>query len=229
MTRNLFVLASFVFLYFFFGVSAFVFVFVICRSLLFKPLSFLSSYINLAFYIGVGFKTRTNERIRKEKTEMSYRISNVSRHMARFMRTQSSPPSSTRGGGGFGGNVSRNNINSSSSSSNSRSSSRQEQIFCNNNNNNGTGIVSRPTNNNAGVGSLRSFASSASRTGEIAFADVVAAQRQNRKSARALVAFALEGLKMEAATMATNVNMVDLDEIILSTDSIGLFEEIEDT
>jgi hypothetical protein len=34
---------------------------------------------------------------------------------------------------------------------------------------------------------------------------------------------------MEAATMATNVNMVDLDEIILSTDSIGLFEEIEDT
>ena len=161
---------------------------------------------------------------------MSYRISNVSRHMARFMRTQSSPPSSTRGGGGFGGNVSRNNINSSSSSSNSRSSSRQEQIFCNNNNNNnGTGIVSRPTNNNAGVGSLRSFASSASRTGEIAFADVVAAQRQNRKSARALVAFALEGLKMEAATMATNVNMVDLDEIILSTDSIGLFEEIEDT
>ena len=158
---------------------------------------------------------------------MSYRISNVSRHMARFMRTQSSPPSSTRGGGGFGGNVSRNNI-SSSSSSNRKSSSRQEQIFCNNNNN-GTGIVSRPTNNNAGVGSLRSFASSASRTGEIAFADVVAAQRQNRKSARALVAFALEGLKMEAATMATNVNMVDLDEIILSTDSIGLFEEIEDT
>ena len=79
------------------------------------------------------------------------------------------------------------------------------------------------------MGSLRSFASSASRTGEIAFADVVAAQRQNRKSARALVAFALEGLKMEAATMATNVNMVDLDEIILSTDSIGLFEEIEDT
>ncbi len=202
---------------------------VICRSLCSLPLSFLSSYINLAFYIGVGFKTRTNERIRKEKTEMSYRISNVSRHMARFMRTQSSPPSSTRGGGGFGGNVSRNNINSSSSSSNSRSSSRQEQIFCNNNNNNGTGIVSRPTNNNAGVGSLRSFASSASRTGEIAFADVVAAQRQNRKSARALVAFALEGLKMEAATMATNVNMVDLDEIILSTDSIGLFEEIEDT
>ena len=229
MTRNLFVLASFVFLYFFFWVSAFVFVFVICRSLCSLPLSFLSSYINLAFYIGVGFKTRTNERIRKEKTEMSYRISNVSRHMARFMRTQSSPPSSTRGGGGFGGNVSRNNINSSSSSSNSRSSSRQEQIFCNNNNNNGTGIVSRPTNNNAGVGSLRSFASSASRTGEIAFADVVAAQRQNRKSARALVAFALEGLKMEAATMATNVNMVDLDEIILSTDSIGLFEEIEDT
>jgi len=204
-------------------------VFVICRSLCSLPISFLSSYINLAFYIGVGFKTRTNERIRKEKTEMSYRISNVSRHMARFMRTQSSPPSSTRGGGGFGGNVSRNNINSSSSSSNSRSSSRQEQIFCNNNNNNGTGIVSRPTNNNAGVGSLRSFASSASRTGEIAFADVVAAQRQNRKSARALVAFALEGLKMEAATMATNVNMVDLDEIILSTDSIGLFEEIEDT
>ena len=204
--------------------------FVICRSLCSLPISFLSSYINLAFYIGVGFKTRTNERIRKEKTEMSYRISNVSRHMARFMRTQSSPPpSSTRGGGGFGGNVSRNNINSSSSSSNSRSSSRQEQIFCNNNNNNGTGIVSRPTNNNAGVGSLRSFASSASRTGEIAFADVVAAQRQNRKSARALVAFALEGLKMEAATMATNVNMVDLDEIILSTDSIGLFEEIEDT
>ena len=202
--------------------------FVICRSLCSLPLSFLSSYINLAFYIGVGFKTRTNERIRKEKTEMSYRISNVSRHMARFMRTQSSPPSSTRGGGGFGGNVSRNNINSSSSSSNSRSSSRQEQIFCNNNNN-GTGIVSRPTNNNAGVESLRSFASSASRTGEIAFADVVAAQRQNRKSARALVAFALEGLKMEAATMATNVNMVDLDEIILSTDSIGLFEEIEDT
>ena len=202
---------------------------VICRSLCSLPLSFLSSYINLAFYIGVGFKTRTNERIRKEKTEMSYRISNVSRHMARFMRTQSSPPSSTRGGSGFGGNVSRNNINSSSSSSNSRSSSRQEQIFCNNNNNNGTGIVSRPTNNNAGVGSLRSFASSASRTGEIAFADVVAAQRQNRKSARALVAFALEGLKMEAATMATNVNMVDLDEIILSTDSIGLFEEIEDT
>ena len=203
--------------------------FVVCRSLCSLPLSFLSSYINLAFYIGVGFKTRTNERIRKEKTEMSYRISNVSRHMARFMRTQSSPPSSTRGGGGFGGNVSRNNI-SSSSSSNSRSSSRQEQIFCNNNNNNnGTGIVSRPTNNNAGVGSLRSFASSASRTGEIAFADVVAAQRQNRKSARALVAFALEGLKMEAATMATNVNMVDLDEIILSTDSIGLFEEIEDT
>ena len=203
--------------------------FVICRSLCSLPLSFLSSYINLAFYIGVGFKTRTNERIRKEKTEMSYRISNVSRHMARFMRTQSSPPSSTRGGGGFGGNVSRNNINSSSSSSNSRSSSRQKQIFCNNNNNNGTGIVSRPTNNNAGVGSLRSFASSASRTGEIAFADVVAAQRQNRKSARALVAFALERLKMEAATMATNVNMVDLDEIILSTDSIGLFEEIEDT
>ena len=203
--------------------------FVICRSLCSLPLSFLSSYINLALYIGVGFKTRTNERIRKEKTEMSYRISNVSRHMARFMRTQSSPPSSTRGGGGFGGNVSRNNINSSSSSSNSRSSSRQKQIFCNNNNNNGTGIVSRPTNNNAGVGSLRSFASSASRTGEIAFADVVAAQRQNRKSARALVAFALEGLKMEAATMATNVNMVDLDEIILSTDSIGLFEEIEDT
>lgn len=203
--------------------------FVICRSLCSLPLSFLSSYINLAFYIGVGFKTRTNERIRKEKTEMSYRISNVSRHMARFMRTQSSPPSSTRGGGGFGGNVSRNNINSSSSSSNSRSSSRQKQIFCNNNNNNGTGIVSRPTNNNAGVESLRSFASSASRTGEIAFADVVAAQRQNRKSARALVAFALEGLKMEAATMATNVNMVDLDEIILSTDSIGLFEEIEDT
>ena len=228
MTRNLFVLASFVFLYFFLGLSLCLCVCHLSLSLLFKPLSFLSSYINLAFYIGVGFKTRTNERIRKEKTEMSYRISNVSRHMARFMRTQSSPPSSTRGGGGFGGNVSRNNINSSSSSSNSRSSSRQEQIFCNNNNN-GTGIVSRPTNNNAGVGSLRSFASSASRTGEIAFADVVAAQRQNRKSARALVAFALEGLKMEAATMATNVNMVDLDEIILSTDSIGLFEEIEDT
>ena len=214
---------------FFLGLSLCLCVCHLSLSLLFKPISFLSSYINLAFYIGVGFKTRTNERIRKEKTEMSYRISNVSRHMARFMRTQSSPPSSTRGGGGFGGNVSRNNINSSSSSSNSRSSSRQEQIFCNNNNNNGTGIVSRPTNNNAGVGSLRSFASSASRTGEIAFADVVAAQRQNRKSARALVAFALEGLKMEAATMATNVNMVDLDEIILSTDSIGLFEEIEDT
>jgi|MDTG01.4.fsa_nt_gb hypothetical protein len=207
--------SSFVFLFFFgIWVSAFV------------ALSALCPY-NLAFYWRYGFKTRTNERIRKEKTEMSYRISNVSRHMARFMRTQSSPPSSTRGGGGLGGNVSRNNI-SSSSSSNSRSSSRQEQIFCNNNNN-GTGIVSRPTNNNAGVGSLRSFASSASRTGEIAFADVVAAQRQNRKSARALVAFALEGLKMEAATMATNVNMVDLDEIILSTDSIGLFEEIEDT
>ena len=219
MTRNLFVLASFV------RLSSFSFFFGIWVSA-FVALSALCPY-NLAFYWRHGFKTRTNERIRKEKTEMSYRISNVSRHMARFMRTQSSPPSSTRGGGGLGGNVSRNNI-SSSSSSNSRSSSRQEQIFCNNNNN-GTGIVSRPTNNNAGVGSLRSFASSASRTGEIAFADVVAAQRQNRKSARALVAFALEGLKMEAATMATNVNMVDLDEIILSTDSIGLFEEIEDT
>ena len=219
MTRNLFVLASFV------RLSSFSFFFGIWVSA-FVALSALCPY-NLAFYWRYGFKTRTNERIRKEKTEMSYRISNVSRHMARFMRTQSSPPSSTRGGGGLGGNVSRNNI-SSSSSSNSRSSSRQEQIFCNNNNN-GTGIVSRPTNNNAGVGSLRSFASSASRTGEIAFADVVAAQRQNRKSARALVAFALEGLKMEAATMATNVNMVDLDEIILSTDSIGLFEEIEDT
>ena len=220
MTRNLFVLASFV------RLSSFSFFFGIWVSA-FVALSALCPY-NLAFYWRYGFKTRTNERIRKEKTEMSYRISNVSRHMARFMRTQSSPPSSTRGGGGLGGNVSRNNISSSSSSSNSRSSSRQEQIFCNNNNN-GTGIVSRPTNNNAGVGSLRSFASSASRTGEIAFADVVAAQRQNRKSARALVAFALEGLKMEAATMATNVNMVDFDEIILSTDSIGLFEEIEDT
>ena len=230
MTRNLFVLASFVFLYFFWGGLSLC----VCHlslSLLFAPIIFIILYKFGLLYWRWPHKPRTNERIRKEKTEMSYRISNVSRHMARFMRTQSSPPSSTRGGGGFGGNVSRNNINSSSSSSsNSRSSSRQEQIFCNNNNNNnGTGIVSRPTNNNAGVGSLRSFASSASRTGEIAFADVVAAQRQNRKSARALVAFALEGLKMEAATMATNVNMVDLDEIILSTDSIGLFEEIEDT
>ena len=220
MTRNLFVLASFV------RLSSFSF-FLAFGS---QPLS-LSRLFAPIIWPSIGDMAskheRTNERIRKEKTEMSYRISNVSRHMARFMRTQSSPPSSTRGGGGLGGNVSRNNI-SSSSSSNSRSSSRQEQIFCNNNNN-GTGIVSRPTNNNAGVGSLRSFASSASRTGEIAFADVVAAQRQNRKSARALVAFALEGLKMEAATMATNVNMVDLDEIILSTDSIGLFEEIEDT
>jgi hypothetical protein len=46
-----------------------------------------------------------------------------------------------------------------------------------------------------------------------------------------VVAFALEALKLEAATTTarTNLNLVDLDEIILSTDSIGLFEEIEDT
>jgi len=38
-------------------------------------------------------------------------------------------------------------------------------------------------------------------------------------------------LKFEAArtTATTNLNLVDLDEIVLSTDSIGLFEEIEDT
>jgi hypothetical protein len=108
-------------------------------------------------------------------------------------------------------------MNSSSSSS---SSSRQKQIFCNNNssNCNGFGIVSRPTNTNIGIGSLRSFA------------DIAAAQKNTQLNVR-VVAFALEALKLEAATTTarTNLNLVDLDEIILSTDSIGLFEEIEDT
>lgn len=111
-------------------------------------------------------------------------------------------------------------MNSSMNSSSSSSSSRQKQIFCNNNssNCNGFGIVSRPTNTNTGIGSLRSFA------------DIAAAQKNTQLNAR-VVAFALEALKLEAATTTarTNLNLVDLDEIILSTDSIGLFEEIEDT
>ena len=144
---------------------------------------------------------------------MSYRLSNISRQMARFMRTHSSSSSSARG------SSNSSSMNSSMNSSSS-SSSRQKQIFCNNNssNCNGFGIVSRPTNTNIGIGSLRSFA------------DIAAAQKNTQLNAR-VVAFALEALKLEAATTTarTNLNLVDLDEIILSTDSIGLFEEIEDT
>ena len=156
-------------------------------------LSFSSSQI--VFYI----------RKNKRRTEMSYRLSNVSRHMARFMRTPSSSTSSSARGS-----------SNSSSFHGSSSSSRQKQISCNNNN--GFGIVSRPTNTNIGIGSLRSFA------------DIAAAQKNTQLNAR-VVAFALEALKLEAATTSarTNLNLVDLDEIILSTDSIGLFEEIEDT
>jgi hypothetical protein len=143
---------------------------------------------------------------------MSYRLSNISRQMARFMRTHSSSSSSARG--------SSNSSSMNSSMNSSSSSSRQKQIFCNNNssNCNGFGIVSRPTNTNIGIGSLRSFA------------DIAAAQKNTQLNAR-VVAFALEALKLEAATTTarTNLNLVDLDEIILSTDSIGLFEEIEDT
>lgn len=151
----------------------------------------------------------------KKKREMSYRLSNISRQMARFMRTHSSTSSSARG------SSNSSSMNSSmNSSSSSSSSSRQKQIFCNNNssNCNGFGIVSRPTNTNIGIGSLRSFA------------DIAAAQKNTQLNAR-VVAFALEALKLEAATTTarTNLNLVDLDEIILSTDSIGLFEEIEDT
>ena len=151
----------------------------------------------------------------KKKREMSYRLSNISRQMARFMRTHSSSSSSARG------SSNSSSMNSSmNSSSSSSSSSRQKQIFCNNNssNCNGFGIVSRPTNTNIGIGSLRSFA------------DIAAAQKNTQLNAR-VVAFALEALKLEAATTTarTNLNLVDLDEIILSTDSIGLFEEIEDT
>ena len=146
---------------------------------------------------------------------MSYRLSNISRQMARFMRTHSSTSSSARG------SSNSSSMNSSmNSSSSSSSSSRQKQIFCNNNssNCNGFGIVSRPTNTNIGIGSLRSFA------------DIAAAQKNTQLNAR-VVAFALEALKLEAATTTarTNLNLVDLDEIILSTDSISLFEEIEDT
>ena len=150
----------------------------------------------------------------KKKREMSYRLSNISREMARFMRTHSSSSSAR-------GSSNSSSMNSSmNSSSSSSSSSRQKQIFCNNNssNCNGFGIVSRPTNTNIGIGSLRSFA------------DIAAAQKNTQLNAR-VVAFALEALKLEAATTTarTNLNLVDLDEIILSTDSIGLFEEIEDT
>ena len=151
----------------------------------------------------------------RRSAEMSYRLSNISREMARFMRTHSSSSSSARG------SSNSSSMNSSmNSSSSSSSSSRQKQIFCNNNssNCNGFGIVSRPTNTNIGIGSLRSFA------------DIAAAQKNTQLNAR-VVAFALEALKLEAATTTarTNLNLVDLDEIILSTDSIGLFEEIEDT
>ena len=151
----------------------------------------------------------------RRSAEMSYRLSNISRQMARFMRTHSSSSSSARG------SSNSSSMNSSmNSSSSSSSSSRQKQIFCNNNssNCNGFGIVSRPTNTNIGIGSLRSFA------------DIAAAQKNTQLNAR-VVAFALEALKLEAATTTarTNLNLVDLDEIILSTDSIGLFEEIEDT
>ncbi|CAL6361819.1 unnamed protein product [Bathycoccus prasinos] len=143
---------------------------------------------------------------------MSYRLSNISRQMARFMRTHSSSSSSARG--------SSNSSSMNSSMNSSSSSSRQKQIFCNNNssNCNGFGIVSSPKNTNTGIGSLRSFA------------DIAAAQKNTQLNAR-VVAFALEALKLEAATTTarTNLNLVDLDEIILSTDSIGLFEEIEDT
>ena len=148
----------------------------------------------------------------RRSAEMSYRLSNISRQMARFMRTHSSSSSSARG--------SSNSSSMNSSMNSSSSSSRQKQIFCNNNssNCNGFGIVSRPTNTNTGIGSLRSFA------------DIAAAQKNTQLNAR-VVAFALEALKLEAATTTarTNLNLVDLDEIILSTDSIGLFEEIEDT
>ena len=150
----------------------------------------------------------------RRSAEMSYRLSNISRQMARFMRTHSSSSSSARG------SSNSSSMNSSMNSSSSSSSSRQKQIFCNNNssNCNGFGIVSRPTNTNIGIGSLRSFA------------DIAAAQKNTQLNAR-VVAFALEALKLEAATTTarTNLNLVDLDEIILSTDSIGLFEEIEDT
>ena len=150
----------------------------------------------------------------RRSAEMSYRLSNISRQMARFMRTHSSTSSSARG------SSNSSSMNSSMNSSSSSSSSRQKQIFCNNNssNCNGFGIVSRPTNTNIGIGSLRSFA------------DIAAAQKNTQLNAR-VVAFALEALKLEAATTTarTNLNLVDLDEIILSTDSIGLFEEIEDT
>jgi len=148
----------------------------------------------------------------RRSAEMSYRLSNISRQMARFMRTHSSSSSSARG--------SSNSSSMNSSMNSSSSSSRQKQIFCNNNssNCNGFGIVSRPKNTNTGIGSLRSFA------------DIAAAQKNTQLNAR-VVAFALEALKLEAATTTarTNLNLVDLDEIILSTDSIGLFEEIEDT
>jgi hypothetical protein len=151
------------------------------------------------------FTNRVYIRKNKRRTEMSYRLSNVSRHMARFMRTPSSSTSSSARGS-----------SNSSSFHGSSSSSRQKQISCNNNN--GFGIVSRPTNSNTGIGSLRQFA------------DLAAAQKNSQQNAR-VVAFALEALKFEAArtTATTNLNLVDLDEIVLSTDSIGLFEEIEDT
>lgn len=156
---------------------------------------FLLFFTNRVFYI----------RKNKRRTEMSYRLSNVSRHMARFMRTPSSSTSSSARGS-----------SNSSSFHGSSSSSRQKQISCNNNN--GFGIVSRPTNSNTGIGSLRQFA------------DLAAAQKNSQQNAR-VVAFALEALKFEAArtTATTNLNLEDLDEIVLSTDSIGLFEEIEDT
>jgi hypothetical protein len=164
-------------------------------SSLSPPAAAFFSSSQIVFYI----------RKNKRRTEMSYRLSNVSRHMARFMRTPSSSTSSSARGS-----------SNSSSFHGSSSSSRQKQISCNNNN--GFGIVSRPTNSNTGIGSLRQFA------------DLAAAQKNSQQNAR-VVAFALEALKFEAArtTATTNLNLVDLDEIVLSTDSIGLFEEIEDT
>jgi hypothetical protein len=164
-------------------------------AVLSPPAAAFFSSSQIVFYI----------RKNKRRTEMSYRLSNVSRHMARFMRTPSSSTSSSARGS-----------SNSSSFHGSSSSSRQKQISCNNNN--GFGIVSRPTNSNTGIGSLRQFA------------DLAAAQKNSQQNAR-VVAFALEALKFEAArtTATTNLNLVDLDEIVLSTDSIGLFEEIEDT
>jgi hypothetical protein len=62
---------------------------------------------------------------------------------------------------------------------------------------------------------------------EVAFADVILAQRQHSKNARILVTLALEGLKLEQQKV--ELPILALDDIIISTDSIGLFEEIEDT